>query len=70
MFDHVTRYIFLDFFFQGFFKFSLLYHLSNLLDVFNNGIWKICQQITNDLEPGLNLLEYFLALLAFVLCKT
>ena len=29
-------------------------------DVFNNGFWKLCITITNDLEPaGLNLLEQF-----------
>ena len=29
-------------------------------DVFNNGFWKLCITVTNDLEPaGLNLLEQF-----------
>ena len=29
-------------------------------DVFNNGFWKLCITITNELEPaGLNLLEQF-----------
>ena len=29
-------------------------------DVFNNGFWKLCITITNDLEPaGINLLEQF-----------
>ena len=40
-----------------FFKFSLLYHLSFLVDVFNNDFCKMCIIITNVLEPGLNLLE-------------
>ena len=40
-----------------FFQVSLLYHLLFLEDVFNNGFWKICLKITNDLEPGINLLE-------------
>ena len=45
-------------FFQVFLlKFSLLHYLSYLLNVFNNGIWKMYKKITNDLEPGLNLLE-------------
>ena len=55
----------LDFFFRVFFlKFSLLHYLSYLLNVFNNGIWK---KITNDLEPGLNLLgkaDYILEILS------
>ena len=47
----------LDFSFQVF-KVSLPYHLVE--DVFNNGFWKLCIAITNDLEPaGLNLLEQF-----------
>ena len=29
-------------FFIFFFKFTLLYHLSFLVDVFNNSFWKIC----------------------------
>ena len=44
-------------FFKFFFKVSLPYHLLFLEDVFNNDCWKICIKITNDLEPGLNLLE-------------
>ena len=44
-------------FFFFFSKFSLLYHLSFLVDVFNNDFCKMCIIITNVLEPGLNLLE-------------
>ena len=32
----------LDFFFQFVVKFTLLYHLSFPVDVFNNSFWKIC----------------------------
>ena len=39
-----------------FFKFSLLYHLSFLTGVFHSGFWKMFVKITNNLEPGLNLL--------------
>ena len=49
--DYVTRQV------GFFFKFSLLHYLSYLLNVLNNGIWKMYKKITNDLEPGLNLLE-------------
>ena len=30
------------FFFFAFLKFNLLYHLSFLEDVFNNGFWRMC----------------------------
>ena len=52
-----SRDLVLDFpsvFFQ---QVSLPYYLLFLEDVFNNGFWKICLKITNDLEPGINLLE-------------
>lgn len=36
-----------------FFKVSLPYHLLFLEDVVNNGFWKICLKITNDLEQAI-----------------
>ena len=54
--NHVTWY-WISFFKCFFFQVSLLYHLLFLEDVFNNGFWKICLKITNDLEPGIDVLE-------------
>ena len=48
----MTRYIYI--FFSSFLKFSLLYYVSFLMDVFNNGFLK---KTLNDLVPGLNPLE-------------
>ena len=42
--------------FSFFFKFSFLYHLSFLTGIFDSGFWKMFVNITNKLEPGLNLL--------------
>ena len=47
----------MDFFFNFFFNFSLLYHLSFLVDVFNGSFWKMYIKTINDSDPGLNLLE-------------
>ena len=47
----------LDFFFQFFFKFSLLYRLSFHVDVVNHKFWKLYIKTINDWDPGLNLLN-------------
>ena len=36
----------LDFLFHVFLKFTLLYHLSFLVDVFNNSFWEMCIKTT------------------------
>ena len=51
--DHVTKYF--KFIFSSFLKFSLLYHISSLVDVFNHSFWKLYIKTINDLDPGLNL---------------
>ena len=44
-------------FFLSFIKFRLSYHLSFLVDVFNNGVRKMCIKTINDLDLDLTLLE-------------
>ena len=44
-------------FFLSFIKFRLPYHLSFLVDVFNNGVRKMCIKTINDLDLDLTLLE-------------
>ena len=50
--NHVTWYWISPFKFF-FFQVSLPYHLLFLEDVVNNGFWKICLKITNDLEQAI-----------------
>ena len=45
-------------YFSSFLKFSLLYHLSTLVDVFNYSFWKLYIKTINDLDPGINLPEH------------
>ena len=45
--------------FFNFVKFPLLYHITSLLDVFNHSFWKLYVKTINDLDPGLNLPEFF-----------
>ena len=53
--DHVT--IKFKFLFSIFLKFTLIYHISSLVDVFDHSFWKLYVKTINDLDPGLNLPE-------------
>ena len=50
----------------SFFKFRLLYHITSLVDVFNHCFWKLYIKTINDLDPGLNLPEFYPFHLSFV----